>query len=143
MERGLHSLPCDLRLLCSTEDQLHSEGWTVFRLPQNIVDKDSFFDAVRQTLPLDPPLMTNRSWDALADSLWQGLYCLPNNRLAIIWPDSNALATGDAKDYKTVVGILTDCSELLADATATNGRTKTLAVILAQQSASSASQIQP
>ncbi|WP_328650327.1 hypothetical protein OG598_18465 [Micromonospora sp. NBC_00330] len=35
--------------------------------------RDAFFDAVRGTLPLDPPLASNYSWDALADSIFGGL----------------------------------------------------------------------
>jgi len=50
-------------------------GATVYLLSgDEIVDRDSFFDAVRATSPLDPPLAGYyNSWDALSDSIWGGL----------------------------------------------------------------------
>ncbi len=50
-------------------------GATVYLLSgDEIVDRDSFFDAVRATLPLDPLLVGYyNSWDALSDSIWVGV----------------------------------------------------------------------
>ena len=50
--------------------------------------REAFFDAVRATLPLDPPLQSSRSWDALSDSLWEGLLQLDVNGIVIAWPDA-------------------------------------------------------
>ncbi len=36
-------------------------------------------------MPLESELQTNRSWDALADSLWEGLRTLPARQVAIVW----------------------------------------------------------
>jgi hypothetical protein len=33
--------------------------------------REAFFDTVRSALPMDPPLVSCRSWDALSDSLWE------------------------------------------------------------------------
>src|SRR5208282_6398864 len=62
----------------ATRRQAEQSGYTTFMLPEKgIVDRVSFFEAVRTTLPLDPPLVGSRSWDALSDSLWEGLYSHP------------------------------------------------------------------
>jgi hypothetical protein len=45
-----------------------------------------FFEAMKALLPLDPPLVGNRSWDALSDSLWSGLDQLAADNIAIVWP---------------------------------------------------------
>lgn len=42
-------------------------------MPGDIKSKDDFFEAVRAVLPLDPPLVLNKVWDALSDSIWEGL----------------------------------------------------------------------
>src|SRR5438105_14851542 len=59
-------------------------GWRVFVRSHDIRDRSTFFDAVRDTLPLDPPPHGDRSWDALADSLSGGLYLLADNLVVII-----------------------------------------------------------
>ena len=38
--------------------------------------RKAFFDAVRSAAPLDPPVTSELSWDALEDSLWEACsYC--------------------------------------------------------------------
>ncbi|MGK5543426.1 hypothetical protein ACSNOH_01600 [Streptomyces sp. URMC 127] len=52
-------------------------------------EEEAFFEAVRGTLPLDPPLGTfRRAWDALSDSVWGGLHALETPRVVIVWPDA-------------------------------------------------------
>ena len=130
MEPGTHWLPFEA--LPQIEAQLVAKAWQVFSLPERIVSKANFFDAVRCLLPLDPPLVSNRSWDALSDSLWQGIYGLPNDHVAIIWKDPNALATAAPSDHRIAMDILHGLTESLADPTPTLGKTKALAVILGQ-----------
>ena len=65
-------------------EERRQEGWRIFRLPSNIWTKASFFNAVRRTLPLDPPLHSNRVWDALSDSFWSGLDELDDERIVIV-----------------------------------------------------------
>jgi hypothetical protein len=50
--------------------EFRDAGWLVFGLPAGIADRAGFFTAIKSVMPLDPPLMGGRSWDALSDSLW-------------------------------------------------------------------------
>jgi hypothetical protein len=110
-------------------DQL---GYTTFVLPTNgIVDRASFFDAVRATLPLDPPLVGSRSWDAMSDSLWEGLYDHGAQRIAILWPNAETMGSRAPSDFETALGMLADLATSLADTSATRGKPKELAVIVA------------
>jgi hypothetical protein len=103
-------------------DLLRSSGWRVYVLPADIDARDSFFDAIRAQFPLDPPLTTNRSWDALSDSLFEGLSQLADNRIAIIWPRLPA----ETDDMTIALSILDDVRHLLS-----NENKKSLLVILA------------
>ncbi|MET9630548.1 hypothetical protein ABZX92_24060 [Lentzea sp. NPDC006480] len=50
-------------------------------------DRESFFTAVRSTLPQDPVLVSSRSWDALVDSVRNGIGDARGNRHVVVWPD--------------------------------------------------------
>lgn len=104
-------------------------GFTVFVLPTGIVDRTSFFDAVRATFPLDPPLVGSRSWEALSDSLWEGLYTHPARRIAIVWQGTRSMASSTAPDFDMALHVLSDVANLLADLQATRGTTKELAIL--------------
>ena len=111
--------------------QAEQAGFSTFVLPaMGIVDRGSFFDAVRATFPLDPPLVGSHSWDALSDSLWEGLYKHAAQRIVILWPGSRAMATSASSDFGTALNVLTDVATLLVDPHATRGATKTVAVLV-------------
>lgn len=105
------------------------EGWRIFRLPTAISSKDDFFEGVRQTLPLDPPLQSNRSWDALADSLWAGLDSLPESKVVIVWSGASAMETHAPKDFAIATNILIELPDLLGSVDITAGATKELLVL--------------
>jgi hypothetical protein len=77
--------------------------------------RDAFFDAVRRPLPLAPPLMSSRSWDALSDSLWEGIYSLPGNRVVILWEDGDRFKVAAPEDFEVALSILADLVRQLAD----------------------------
>lgn len=106
------------------------EGWEKFYLPKRISSKDEFFDAVRSVLPLDPPLQSNRSWDALEDSVWSGLYDLNAEKIVIVWPDFSVMADNDPEEAKAARGVFESISKTISDNTVTVGNPKTLLVIL-------------
>jgi len=111
--------------------QADREGYTTFVLPtERIVDRATFFDAVRATLPLDPPLLGSSSWDAMSDSLWEGLHALPGRRIAILWPAARKMAEKAPSDFRLALAVLTDVANLLADVRATVGTPKELSVIV-------------
>jgi hypothetical protein len=106
--------------------ELQAAGWLVYLLPLGIGDKTAFFEAIKALLPLDPPLVGNRSWDALSDSLWSGLDGLDANRIAIVWP---RVDLGESPDLETAMSVLEDVAVSLGDAEATNGATKEVSVV--------------
>lgn len=94
---------------------------------------ESFFNAVRASLPLDPPLVSARSWDALSDSLWEGVYSLESNRAVIVWPDAWLFKEVDPATYELTLAIFRDVIESLDDFRATNGRPKQLSVYVGER----------
>jgi len=78
---------------CSDSENVTSAISKVFTLSEpESTSAESFFDSVRNSLPLDPPSIGS-SWDALADSLFEGLSELDDDELLIVWPNASALAT--------------------------------------------------
>ena len=111
--------------------ELANRGDQVFLLPRGIKDKIAFFEGVRKSLPLDPPVVGDYSWDALSDSLWNGLDGVDASAIAIIWPGSREMARAQPEDFEIAKSILSDLTESLADAVATVGNVKQVVVILA------------
>jgi hypothetical protein len=102
----------------------------VFVLPDGVESKGELFAAVAATMLLDPPLGPNHVWDALRDSLWEGLSELPDERVAIAWPDALALADADPASFETAVAILNDLIRSLADSMATQRPPKAVSIII-------------
>ncbi len=94
------------------------------------VDRQTFIAAVRESLPLDPPLESSRSWDALSDSLWEGLHRLKAPRLVLVWTDAGT-AEGHEQDFQIALWVLCDLVEGLADAEATVGEPTQLSIYVA------------
>jgi barstar (barnase inhibitor) len=90
----------------------------------------AFFDAIRHTLPLDPPLVGSRSWDALSDSLWSGLHEVSDNSIAIFWTGSSDFKDATSSDYSIALEILKDITGSLTDQSITNGRPKQVSVYI-------------
>jgi hypothetical protein len=106
-------------------------GYTTFVLPEKgIVDQASFFEAVRTTLPLDPPIVSSRSWDALSDSLWEGLYTHPARRIAILWLGTRGMATSAPAELEIALSVLAHVAKQLGDPRATCEDPKEVAVLV-------------
>ena len=116
----------------AVESQLRQDGWTVFRLDANIVDSVGFFASVRKTLPLNPPVVSDFCWDALSDSLWEGLLELTDKRIAIIWPTASALSSQDPESFGHVSSILASVSGSLAHGRDSLGIVKDVRILLGQ-----------
>ena len=99
-------------------------------LPPGSTDRESFFRGIRAACPLDPPLVRNDNWDALSDSLWNGIDELEDSQVAIIWPDSTAMAPAAPHDFATAREILSGIAESLANSDATVGGPTLFAVVL-------------
>jgi Barstar (barnase inhibitor) len=111
--------------------ELVNRGDRVFLLPSGIKDRRAFFEGIRKSLPLDPPIVSNYSWDALADSLWGGLDSVDASGIAIIWPGSAEMAEAQPEDFEIAKSILLDLTESMADAEAAVGSVKQVLVVLA------------
>jgi Barstar (barnase inhibitor) len=111
---------------------LERKGWRVFRLPAGIRDKAQFFDAVRSTLPLDPPLSSTRMvWDALSDSLWSGLDDLPQMPLVIHWPEAWTMRETDPDNFGIATEVLRDLPASLSSEKYTVGKPRSVLILQA------------
>ncbi|MCB9613172.1 MAG: barstar family protein [Sandaracinus sp.] len=123
---GVHLLEAEA--IDARQRELSALGFALFVLPESGVDGATFFDAARSTLPLDPPV--GSSWDALSDSLWEGLHQHPSRRLAIVWKHTGEMAQQSPTDFALALDVLSQVAELLADSTATVGNPKELVVLV-------------
>lgn len=92
--------------------------------------RDAFFDAIRRTFPLDPPLVSNRSWDALADSLFGGLCDVGAHSVRVVWPDAHDWSPEAGRDLDIALEILDDMARTLAEPEYTDGRPVTVQVFV-------------
>ncbi|WP_370413866.1 barstar family protein [Streptomyces fradiae] len=99
-------------------------------------DRDSFFREVRKALPLDPPLSSSRSWDALSDSLWEGLRLHSSQRMVILWGDAGPRDSRTEEEFRIALEVLRDVAETLSDPVITNSRPKQLSVYVATEPSS-------
>ena len=106
-----------------------SLDYRIFELPKNIKSKDDFFNGIRKVLPLDPPLISNKSWDALDDSLWSGLDSLPENNILIIWPSVYSMKNTDIKSFIIINEIFKNLPKSLAEKKAKTGIQFNLVII--------------
>ena len=114
----------------SVRRQVERDGFVAFLLPSDgIIDRQSFFESVKCLLPLDPPLLGSQNWDALSDSLWEGLYLLSAKRIAILWPNTEAMEAHSPTEFQMALGVFVQVSRALADVQATVGDPKQLAII--------------
>lgn len=125
---GLHRSP--LSGLARVRRDLETNGWKVLVLPTTIRDTPSFFKGVRDTVDLDPPVLRNSNWDALDDSLWEGLHTIGAERIALIWPDATTMAERDPRGYEIAIQILTNLPRSLGDDELTVGEPKQLSIIV-------------
>lgn len=128
----MHHVP--RRFFRDVRQSFEEDGWKVFVLPDGINDEASFVRAATAVFPLDPPRPfrsgTIGSWDAFDECLWDGLLDLPERRFAILWPDATTLAYSDPKVHGAVLHSLENVVRDLADAQATVGDPKDLAVVV-------------
>jgi hypothetical protein len=106
-------------------------GAAIYRFStKGATGRSAFFGTIRHTLPLDPPLVGSRSWDALSDSLWSGLHETSDNSIAIFWGDSSDFKDASSSDYSIALEILNDITGSLTDQSITNGRPKQISIYI-------------
>ncbi|MFI8289749.1 hypothetical protein EAO71_14775 [Streptomyces sp. ms191] len=133
IDSGFHEVPSEN--IPGIRDEAARQGAPVFTLSTaGRTDKEAFFGAVREALPLDPPLGTfGMVWEALSDSVWGGLHELKSPRVVIVWPDARPVA-GAEGDFWVALSILRDVAESLAEARYTGGRPTQVSVYVASAS---------
>lgn len=87
-----------------------------------------FFNAVRASLPLDPPLMGLRSWDALSDSLWGGIDRIDASIVVITWTGASDLRLNAPDDFAIAMNVLGDLASSLGRWDDTDGEPKQVCV---------------
>jgi hypothetical protein len=111
-------------------ENARAAGASVYVLRSHgVTDRAAFVEAVREVLPLDPPVNVSHL-DALADSLWQGLYELPVKQVAIVWPNSVEMEDASPLDYGICLELLADIVSQLNDTRLTAGRPKEISVFV-------------
>jgi RNAse (barnase) inhibitor barstar len=116
----------------SVREREETSGALVYTLPGRGIDgKAQFFNAVKETLPLDPSLGTGLVWDALSDSLYGGLSNVEAPRVALIWPNAASMRTKAPKDYQVAVSVLRQVAQQLKSPSTSPGYTKVLTIYIA------------
>lgn len=106
------------------------DEWRIFRLPAGMASSDDFFNAVRCLVPLDPKISRDGSWDALEDSLWEGLHSrVTETKIAILWPSASLMRESAPTDFMIASEILRELTVTLSDEQFTAGRPKQLLVL--------------
>jgi hypothetical protein len=102
-ERTRETTPEQARL---DANALAEEGWRVAILPPGLHDGESFLAALRQLIPLDPPINSFKKQDALSDSISGGLYTMGPGPVAIVWPEPETMRRDSPNDFATAVDLL-------------------------------------
>jgi hypothetical protein len=126
---GVHVLARSV--LAEALNALHVADARLVELPLGIATAASFFDAVTQTCPLNPPLQrVTDNWDALSDSMFGGLGDIDEPLAVIAWVDPSTLASADPEASRIALDILSTLPKDLANPEFTAGFPKDLAVLL-------------
>jgi hypothetical protein len=90
-----------------------------------------FFDAVRASLPLDPPVCGSEIWDALSDSLWEGIYHVDASIVLITWTGAADLQRASPEDYAIAMDVFRQLVSTLGNEKYTVGSPKQVCVYVA------------
>lgn len=90
-----------------------------------------FFDAVRASLPLDPPLVGSRSWDALLDSLRGGIEEVGAALIVITWTGAADLRSAHPADYDMAIEVLRAVTSDVGNEKYSVGKPKQVCVYIA------------
>lgn len=103
----------------------------LFFLGNEIADKDGFYRDIRDNFPLDPPLLGNSvNWDALADSLWGGIFNLEKSNVFFVWRGHKKMQENDRKSYLVATEVLTSIANTLSEPKYTSGRPVDLFILI-------------
>lgn len=93
-----------------------------------------FFACVRDQLPLDPPLhgppLGTNSWDAMADSLWEGIFQLEARNVFLVWEGSASLRDAAPSECEQAEDVFEQIARTLADDAYTAGQPRNLQILV-------------
>lgn len=92
-------------------------------------DKASALAMAQRDLPDVPDLMVH-NWDALADYLWNVLYDVPTDEVALVLGDAHVLAAHDLQTLLEFVGVVRDVARSVSDGSGGFPRHTTLRLFL-------------
>lgn len=127
LKQGLYTLS-----ICDAEQEIISaarRGSKIIRLPSNISDKASFVEGIRAGVPLDPPVMAP-NWDALEDSIWEGICSLSEPSVVIVWPNADVMERRSPAEFAVATELLDSITRTLASDKVTVGAPKRVCIIL-------------
>jgi hypothetical protein len=117
--------------LAQVREKALSNGATVFDLEPAATTREAIFEAVRSSMPLDPPIISSRSWDALSDSVWGGLHALDSRNILITWARASEFRDAAPAEFDITSGILSGVAEQLLSWEVTYGEPKRVTVVFA------------
>ena len=97
--------------MCS---ELESEGYTLFTIDR-VRNAAEFFEAVKSSFPLDPPISGRVNWDAFSDSLWSGLETCQSDRVALVVLDATEFQKNDSRAFDLLVECMVDAAHQVED----------------------------
>jgi hypothetical protein len=124
---GVHEVTPDVA--ASAVREASALGARVFVLSsEGASTRADFFDAVRASLPLDPPLFGSRSWDALEDSVWGGIDAFDESVIVITWTGASDLRRNAPDDFAIAMGVFRQLTSSLGSPEYTCGKPKQVCV---------------
>lgn len=94
--------------------------------------KHTIFENIKSKLPLDPPLVSNHVWDALLDSLFEGLSLEKSDEFLLICHETHEYKINHPSDYVIFLDVLKSVSDGLFDSENTAGNPKNLYIIMVE-----------
>ena len=84
--------------------QLVKEEFCVFRL-ESISSRADFVRVIKEHLPLNPPIVLG-VWEAINDSLFNGIADLSERKIAIVWKDAHKLMDAEDEEFAIAINVL-------------------------------------
>ncbi|MCX7748961.1 MAG: barstar family protein [Clostridia bacterium] len=110
---------------------LSSQDFEVLEIDGDcIYDSKTFFKAVKDSLPFDPPISGKVNWDAFSDSLWEGIMNLENQKVAIVWTKAENMLNYGLGGLIDAIRALTDVSTSLYNDAENDKERVTLTIFL-------------
>lgn len=90
-------------------EYFEEKGYSVLNINDREINSiQSFFKYISNYLPLDPPISGQIHFDALEDSLFDGLVSLNSSNIVIIWENADTMFNNDINSMIKVIVMFND-----------------------------------